>query len=163
MTTRHICYHHDSMRDRHSETSSIPAANTRFTNSPSRHASHSKRQERPEAHNNESEKLLPWSVPVEHTTRNLSIHNRSQTLPANLVWANETYLTETDKYPCLSISGFEKQKLPRRYSSTSAQTAHDILWRLRGLLMYVTTKITPMLPKEAEIVEKEAPTPVLMH
>lgn len=29
--------------------------------------------------------------------------------------------------------------------------------------MYVTTKLTPMLPKEAEIVGKEAPTPVLMH
>lgn len=86
----------------------------------------------------------------------------TQSLPDNLVWANKAKLTETDTYLCISVAGFEK-KLPRRHSSTSAQTARDTLRRLRDLLMYVATKLTPMLPKEAEIVEKRAPTPVLMH
>lgn len=85
----------------------------------------------------------------------------TQSLPDNLVWPNEAKLTETDTHLCLSVPGFEKKKLPRRHSSTSAQTARDILRRLRDFLMYVATKLTPMLPKEAEIVEKRALTPVL--
>lgn len=97
---------------------------------------------------------------VQTHLKKISIHNRSHNL-FQTIWLGPTR-TETDTQLCLSVPGFENKKLPRRHSSTSAQTARDILRRLRDLLMYVATKLTPVLPKEAEIVEKRVPTPVLM-
>lgn len=62
-----------------------------------------------------------------HHKKPLNPQPLTQNLAANLDWDNEAYLTETDTQLYLSVSGFEKQKLPRRHSSTSAQTARDIL------------------------------------
>lgn len=157
MVRRHICHHRKSMWKRYLESSSLLSANSLALLI--RRAALPSGEWRPNTRRkNNFHDVLRSNTSQEH----LNPQPLTQSLPDNLVWANKAKLTETDTYLCISVAGFEK-KLPRRHSSTSAQTARDTLRRLRDLLMYVATKLTPMLPKEAEIVEKRAPTPVLMH